>query len=508
MQQELSGPDLTHGIAAADLPDGGILAGHAGGEAVVLVRRGKEIHAIGGTCTHYSGPLAEGLVVGDTIRCPWHHACFDLRTGEALRAPALMPVPVWDVEDRHGWIRVTQKRSAFPASKPRSGAPASVGIIGAGAAGLAAADMLRRRGFTGAIAMFGPEAPVDRPNLSKDYLAGHAPEEWLPLPMPADVEMVHGRVTALDAQSKTLTLDVGSTRAFDAILLATGADPIRLPIPGADQPHVHFLRTAADSRAIIAAAGSGKPVVIIGAGFIGLEVAAALRARGVDVTVVAPETIPLARIMGDEVGRFVQRLHEQHGVHFLLGGGVQSIERDAVIASDGRSLPAGFVVMGTGVRPNTRLAETAGLKVDNGVVVNEFLETSVPGIYAAGDVARWPDPFSGRSLRVEHWVVAEQQAQVAAQNILGEKQRYTHAPFFWSAHYDAVIAYVGNAFGWDAVEVRGSLDDRNALIAYRTGNRIAAVATIFRDRESLEIEHAMERGDYDAVEAIVSSFGA
>lgn len=465
------------------------------GEPALEVRRGDEVFRVGAFCTHYHAPLVDGVVIGDTIRCPWHHACFDLRTGEPLRAPALAPLKVY------GAASAGPIEPSKPAAMLRS-----VGIIGTGAAGHAAADMLRRRGFTGTIAMFGPEEPVDRPNLSKDYLAGNAPEEWLPLPMP-DVELVNRRVAALDAQSKTLKLDDGSSRSFDAILIATGADPIRLPIPGADQPHVHFLRTAADSRAIVAAAEKGKRAVIIGAGFIGLEVAAALRAREVEVTVIAPEDIPLARIMGDEVGRFVQRLHEEHGVHFLLGSGVQSIAPNAVIALDGQSLPADFVVMGTGVRPNAQLAEAAGLKVDNGIVVNECLETSAPGVYAAGDVARWPDRFSGRSLRVEHWVVAQQQAQTAAINILGQRKPYDHAPFFWSAHYDVVIAYVGNAAGWDAVEVRGSLDERNALVAYRTNGRIAAVASIFRDRESLEIENAMERGDYDAVEAIFASSG-
>jgi NADPH-dependent 2,4-dienoyl-CoA reductase/sulfur reductase-like enzyme len=502
MQQELTGPDLKSGIASSDLVD--MLAGHADGEAVLLVRRDGKIHAIGGSCTHYGAPLADGLVVGDTIRCPWHHACFDLNSGEALRAPALMPVAVWDVEEQDGKIRVLGKRDQSARRSPLA-ARHSIGIVGAGAAGLAAADMLRRSGHTGSIAMFGPEAPVDRPNLSKDYLAGNAPEEWLPLPMPADVELMNRRVSALNAQTKTLTLDDGTICAFDRILLATGAEPVRLPIPGADQPHVHYLRTTNDSRAIIAAASKGKRAVIIGAGFIGLEVAAALRAREIDVTVVAPEDIPLARVMGDDVGRFIQRLHEEHGVRFLLGTGVKSIEANAVVTSKGESLPADFVIMGTGVRPNIALAEAAGLAVDNGIVVNECLETSVPGIYAAGDVARWPDRFSGRSIRVEHWVVAEQQAQVAARNIAGAKEPYTHAPFFWSAHYDVTIAYVGNAVGFDAVEVRGSLEDRHALIAYRTKGRVTAVASIFMDRESLAIEHAMEIGDDAEVERILAT---
>jgi len=502
MQSELTGPDLKAGMAASDLADGAMIVGHADGEAVLLTRRGNEIFAIGATCTHYGGPLGEGLIAGNTVRCPWHHACFDLRTGEALRAPALSPVAAWNVEKRGDRLFVTGKRQASPA--PPSAAALHVAIVGAGAAGTGAAEMLRRRGFGGSITWFGLEDPVDRPNLSKEYLAGKAPEEWLPLPVPQDVEFVHRRVTALDARTRTLTIDDGSKRTFDVILLATGADPIRLPIAGSDQPHVRTLRTLADSRAIIAAAEKGKRAVIVGAGFIGLEVAASLRARDVEVAVVAPEDIPLARIMGDEVGRFVQRLHESHGVRFFLGNGVKSIGPGSVLLNDGRSLSADFVVIGAGVRPNVQLAEAAGLRTDNGIVVNEFLETSAPGIYAAGDVARFPDRFTGRNIRVEHWVVAELQGQAAARNMIGPRQPYTAPPFFWSAHYDVIINYAGNAAGWDQVEVRGSLDDRHALIAYRGKGKIAAVATIFMDVESLQVELAMENGDADAVEQIVA----
>ena len=501
MQSELTGPDLKAGIAASDLRDGATLAGHFEGEPVLLVRRGKEIFAIGAACTHYGGPLGEGLVVGDTVRCPWHHACFDLRSGEALRAPAIAPVATYEIEagDR---LRVIRKNVAtgFSPSHERA---ANIAIVGSGAAGFAAAEMLGRRGVKAT--MFGSEDPVDRPNLSKEYLAGNAPEEWLPLPVPDGVERVKLRVTALDAKTKTLTLEDGSTRRFDAILLATGADPIRLPIAGSDQPHVHYLRTAADSRAIVAAAQKGNRAVIVGAGFIGLEAAASLRARGVEVTVVAPEDIPLARIMGDDVGKFVQRVHESHGVRFLLGNGVKAIEAGAVVTANGERLPANLVVIGAGVRPNTKLAEAAGLKVDNGIVVNEFLESSAPGIFAGGDVARFP--FSGNSIRVEHWVVAERQGQAFARNMTGQRQPYSDVPFFWSAHYDVIINYVGNAAGWDQYDVRGSLDDKNALIAYRRGGRVAAVATVFKDVESLEIEAAVEAGDIDLVEQIIARVG-
>jgi apoptosis-inducing factor 3 len=455
------------------------------GEKALIVRRGDETFTIGATCTHYGAPLEEGIIVGDTIRCPWHHACFDLRTGEAVRAPALAPIKIFGVRSQSDRFESGGSAAALR----------NIAIIGTGAAGTAAADMLRRRGFAGAIAMFGTEAPVDRPNLSKDYLAGHASEEWLPLPLPDDVERIEKRVTALDAKTKTLTLDDGSTRAFDAILIATGAEPVRLPIPGADSPRVHYLRTLADSRAIIALAEKGRRAAIVGAGFIGLEVAAALRGREVDVDVYAPEEIPLSRVMGDEVGTFIRRLHESHGVRFHLGQPVRSID----------DLQADFVVIGGGVRPNVQLAEAAGLKVDNGIVVDERLETSAKGIYAAGDVARYPDRFSGRSIRVEHWAVAENLGQTAARNILGAREPHAVPPFFWSAHYDVTIAYVGNAVGWDAAEVHGSLDERRAMIAYRTGGRVAAVAAIGMDKECLLAEAAMERGDHEELARIVSA---
>ena len=504
MQSELKGPDLKGGIAAADLRDGATIVGHVDGEAVALVRRGKDVFAIGATCTHYSGPVGEGLVVGDTIRCPWHHACFDLRTGEALRGPAISPLAVYDVEVGER-IRVKGKRSPLSPRRADRVQREGIAIVGSGAAGFAAAEMLHRRGKSATL--FGLEDPVDRPNLSKDYLAGNAPEEWLPLPLPDSVEFVRHRVTALDAKTKTLTLDDGSTRRFDAILLVTGSDPIRLPIAGSGQPHVHYLRTVADSRAIIAAAQKGKRAVIVGAGFIGLEVAASLRAREVDVAVVAPEDTPLARVMGNDVGRFIQRLHESHGVRFFLRNGVKTIEPVSVLLHDGRTLPADLVIIGAGVRPNVQLAEAAGLRLHHGIVVNEFLETSAPGIYAAGDIARFPDRFGGTSIRVEHWVVAERQGQAFARNMTGPPQPYSDPPFFWSAHYDVSINYVGNAAGWDQFEVRGSLDGHNALIAYRRAGRTVAVATIFKDLESLEIEAAMEAGDADLVEQVASRVG-
>jgi NADPH-dependent 2,4-dienoyl-CoA reductase/sulfur reductase-like enzyme/nitrite reductase/ring-hydroxylating ferredoxin subunit len=510
-EQKLSGPDLAAGIADTDLADGALLLGHAGGEAVLLARQGDSLFAVAASCSHYGGPLAEGLLVGHTVRCPWHHACFDLRTGEAVRAPALNAVACFDVESAGGRIRVGGKREP-EAPAATGGGPASVVIVGAGAAGNAAAERLRRLGFGGGITLVGidPDLPYDRPNLSKDYLAGNAPEDWIPL-HPREfydelrVELRLGqRAAAIDPSSREVRFADGSRLSYGSLLLATGAEPIRLAVPGGDLPHVHTLRTLADSRALIAAARGGGRAVVVGASFIGLEVAASLRARGVEVTVVAPDSLPLSRVLGPELGHFIRGLHEEHGVAFRLGEKPSAITPGEVHLAGGGSLPAELVVVGIGVRPAVALAEAAGLALDRGVAVDRYLETSVRGIFAAGDIARWPDPHSGEAIRVEHWVVAERQGQIAAENILGRRQAFDQVPFFWSQHYDVPINYVGHAATWDETVVHGSLADRNASVEFRGGGKVRAVATVYRDRESLEAELAMERRDPAALAAVLA----
>lgn len=498
---ELTGPDLKEGVAAAELADGGMLLGHADGQAVLLARRGSEIFAVDASCTHYGGPLAEGLFTGDTVRCPWHHACFNLRTG-APTAPALNPISCWKVEKRGERLVVLGKADPKPPPADPAKGLSSVVILGGGAAAQAAAEMLRREGYGGAITMLSADAaaPVDRPNLSKDYLAGNAPEEWIPLRSTEffaeqKIDLVLGaRATAIDVAGKRVTVESGKSYEYGALLIATGADPIRLDIPGSELPHVHTLRTLADSRAIIARAESAKRAVVIGASFIGLEVAASLRARNLEVHVIAPESRPLEKILGAGIGDFLRSLHEEHGVVFHLGQTPTSIDAKGVTLSNGEVLAADLVVTGIGVRPATGLAEKAGLKIDRGIAVNEWLETSQAGIFAAGDVARWPDPHSGEAIRVEHWVVAERHGQIAALNILGRKQRCDIVPFFWSQHYDVAVAYVGHAATWDTIAVDGSLAERNCTLRYRRGDKTLAVVTIGRDGDSLAAEHAMEGG--------------
>jgi NADPH-dependent 2,4-dienoyl-CoA reductase/sulfur reductase-like enzyme/nitrite reductase/ring-hydroxylating ferredoxin subunit len=496
-----AGPDLAKGIAFSEF-SGPTLLGHVDDEDVLLVRSGAEIFAIDAHCSHYHGPLAEGLVTGEAIRCPWHHACFDLRTGEATRAPALAPIAVWKVEHQGDRIFVREKQSQpKPDVKGAVDAPGRIVIVGGGAAGFAAAEMLRRQDYRGSIVMLSQDAiaPVDRPNLSKDYLAGSAPEDWLPLRpddfyAKANIDLrLNTEVTSIDTKTRRVVLAGGETVAYDCLLLATGAEPVRLPIPGADQPHVHVLRSLADSRAIIGLADGARRAIVIGASFIGLEAAAALRARDVEVHVVGLEQRPMERVLGPEMGDFVRSLHEEHGVIFHLGDTVTAIDGKRATLKSGGVLEADVVVVGVGVRPRLALAEKAGLAVDRGVTVNAYLETSVPGVYAAGDIARWPDPHTGENIRVEHWVVAERQGQTAARNMLGQREVFDAVPFFWSQHYDVPINYVGHAEKWDEIAVDGSIAGKDCLLRYKNGGRVIAVASIYRDTASLEAEWAMEK---------------
>jgi NADPH-dependent 2,4-dienoyl-CoA reductase/sulfur reductase-like enzyme/nitrite reductase/ring-hydroxylating ferredoxin subunit len=504
-----SGPDLTQGIASADLAEGK-LVGHVGDQDVLLVRSGTELFAVDAHCSHYHGPLVEGLVVDGAIRCPWHHACFDLRTGEAVRAPAFNALSCWRVEQRDGQIfvrekleqKLEQQPQLRPAASTSADAPETIVIVGGGAAGFAAAEMLRRQDFRGQIMMFGQEVapPIDRPNLSKDYLAGSAPEDWMPLKpdsfyQEANIDLrVDTEVTRIDAKARHVVTAGGETIAYDRLLLATGAEPVRLPFPGAEQPHVHTLRSLADSRAIINAAQGARRAIVIGASFIGLEVAAALRARDIEIHVVAPEKRPMERILGPQMGDFVHALHKEHGVIFHLEDTVTAIDGRRATLKSGNVLEADVVVVGVGVRPRLALAESAGLVLDRGVAVDAYLETSVPGIYAAGDIARWPDPHSGEKIRVEHWVVAERQGQTAARNMLGQRVAFDAVPFFWSQHYDVPINYVGHAEQWDEIVVDGDINARDCLLRYKSKGRVLAVASIYRDLASLQAELAMEQG--------------
>jgi NADPH-dependent 2,4-dienoyl-CoA reductase/sulfur reductase-like enzyme/nitrite reductase/ring-hydroxylating ferredoxin subunit len=495
--------NFRNGVAAKLIREGSMLAGHVEGESALLVRHDGTVYAIGAVCTYHGASLADGMVVDGEIRCPCHHACYSLETGDVTRAPALNPLPRWEVHEHGGRIFVGRKckvrdpltMRAVPRSKLRM-----VVIVGGGAAGTAAAETLRARGFKGTITIIDPDedAPYDRPSLSKDYLAGTAPQDRLPL-RPPGFHAQHGirrmvdAAVAVDSEKRNVQLQSGAIISYDALIIATGATPLRLRIPGADLPHVRVLRTLRDCEALIRVVNQSKRIVIAGAGFIGMEAAAALRQRDKAVTLVAPEMIPLCHVLGPTIGGSLMRLHQQHGVQFKLGRSLLAINERAVLLDDRTILPADAVLLATGVTPQLDIADSAGLNIDHGVVVDEYMATSVRGVYAVGDIARYPDPRSGDRIRLGHWMVAQRQGEVAARNILGERVRLDAVPFFSTRQYDVTVSCVGHAEDYTHIQVVGSPESGSCSAWFMNGRQLHAHVSIGRERESLKVERQLEK---------------
>jgi len=493
-------PDFTQGVALSRIPADGVLLGRVGEDRVLLARVDGALVAVGATCSHYGGALHEGLRVGATIHCPLHHACFDLRTGVALKAPALSPLARWRVEERDGLAFIAESLEAVRAPQ-RDGRtdPASIVIVGGGAAGFAAAQRLRDLGYAGNLTLLSADAaaPYDRPNVSKDYLAGTAEPEWMPLK--DDAFYRNGKIVlrtstpveAIDAAARRLSLAGGETLAYDVLLLATGAEPNRPSTPGFERENVYVLRSLQDSDRLVAAAVRGATVAIVGSSFIGLEAAASLRTRGLAVHVIGRETSPLESKLGPAIGKLVQSLHERNGVQFHLGRSVERFDGRLLTLDDGSSVAADVVVLGVGVTPRLELAQSANLALDKGVLVDASMRSSDPHIFAAGDIARFPNPLGGAPIRVEHWVLAERLGQIAASGMLGIDEGLSEPPFFWSVHYDVTIRYVGHADRWDRIEEIGTVAEKDAEVRYIKDGAVVAVATINRDLASLEAEQRL-----------------
>ncbi|ODU40483.1 MAG: hypothetical protein ABS98_15565 [Lysobacteraceae bacterium SCN 69-48] len=491
----LSGPDFTAGVALASIPVGGVLLGHVGDAPVLLALVDGKPHAVSASCTHYGGPLGEGLRVGDEIRCPWHHACFSLRSGKAMKAPAFAPLDCWkvDVEGERVFVRGEQV-AADAAAEPVATSLQDVLIVGGGAAGFACAQRLRERGFAGRITLLSEDSapPVDRPNLSKDYLAGSAPAEWIPLQPPAYYRE-HGidlhldcAVTALDLRERRVTTRAGQRFGYDALLLATGAEAARIPLPRFDLPNVFTLRSLADADALIRGIADAGTIAVIGSGFIGMEAASALRARGLAVHVVTPEALPLERILGARLAQHLLDLHRSHGVRFHLQTQAEHFDGHNLRLANGDTLAVDALLVGIGVRPRIQLADAAGLRIENGIVVDDRLRTAAAGVYAAGDVARYP--HAGGMARVEHWVHAQRQGQCVADNMLGDDRAFDDPPFFWTHHYGTDLRYLGHGSGWNRIEVDGDPAAHDCLARYYRDDVLVAAAAIGRDRGLLALQ--------------------
>jgi len=504
MAEKNKGPDFTQGIASADLAPGAMLRGTVGEAPVVLVRSEAGLRAFSAKCTHLGAMLDTGILAGGEIRCPWHHARFSADTGEAVAAPAFAPLDCYRVEERDGRITVGARSEAkAPHAAPT--APEQIVILGTGAAGFACAFELAKRGAGGSVTLIGEEAdaPYDRTACSKQYLAGKKERGGVAF-KETDFLTDNGvtlrtgaRVEAIDPMGQTIQLTGGETLAFDALVIATGAAPQRLGTPGFDRSNVHVLRSLGDADAIIAAAGEGKRALIVGASFIGLEAAASLRGRGVEVDVVAPGEIPMRKVLGEEVGRMIRALHEENGVRFHAGK-VRSYDGARAVLEDGTDLPADFVVLGLGVSPRVALAAEAGLELASpedggGILVDGRLETSYPGIFAAGDVASLRRASGEGRQRIEHWVHAERQGQHVARVLLGQGERFEEVPFFWSAHYGTSLRYVGHADGVATAEMDGSAEARDFALRIRDDTGGEAVVTCKRDKVSLQTEAEWER---------------
>ncbi|MGB8990844.1 MAG: FAD-dependent oxidoreductase [Desulfobaccales bacterium] len=491
-----------------DFQDGDMQEIALGETKIVLARVKGKFYAMAGTCTHYGGPLAEGALNGPRVVCPWHQAAFDLTTGALAEPPALDWLPCFTVRVEGDDVYITvpdkiEERRTPAMAKREAGADGRTFVIlGAGAAGNAAAETLRQDGFRGRIVMITQEQrlPYDRPNLSKGYMSGEAGPQDLPWRAAGfyrdyDIEVLLGRrATGVNPAQQTVALADGPPMTYDTLLLATGAVPRNLEVPGAQLGNVFTLRTPEDTDKIVAAAASASRAVCLGAGFIGMEVAASLTKRGLAVTVVGAGPVPLARQLGPEIGRVLQQVHEEHGVAFRLGRRVTRLTGDdrvrRVVLDDGDTLDTDLVMVGLGASPATAFLHGLPLAADGSVPVDRYLQVQA-GVYAAGDIARFPDWRTQETIRIEHWRLAEQHGRIAAHNMAGNKVAFTGVPFFWTDHFDQMLQYVGHVTAYDELIIHGELAARDFLAFYVKGHRVLAAAALQRDRQLAALAELM-----------------
>jgi NADPH-dependent 2,4-dienoyl-CoA reductase/sulfur reductase-like enzyme/nitrite reductase/ring-hydroxylating ferredoxin subunit len=498
-----------------DLKDGQMKRVPAENTEVLLSRINGEFYAVGAFCPHYGAPLDLGVLSGERVVCPWHHACFNAKTGDLLEPPSRDSLPHYEVkiDGEDLIVRIPQKTSdrelpkmvKFDLSSDRR----TFVIIGAGAAGNAAAQALREDGFKGKVIMITYEnrLPYDRPNLSKDYLQGKAHEDWMPLRAQDfydeyGIELIRGRrVEQADIRKKMVLLHNGDTLNYDKLLLTTGGRAIDLEVPGNKLKNIFTLRTYDDAERIIRACESSSRAAIIGASFIGMETAYSLRKRGGEVSVIAPESVPFEHVFGREIGKLFHKLHEDNGVRFKLGRSVSKFEGkdkvESVVLDDGEIAEADLVVVGIGVKPATDIIRGMDLMKDGSIKVDKYL-CAAEDVYAAGDIASFPDWRTGELTRIEHWRTAEQHGRIAARNMAGHEIPYESVPFFWTMQVGLNFRYVGYVKDWDDLIIDGDLSSKRFIAYYVRNNQVLAVAGNKRDKEMAAIEELMRKGKMPA----------
>ena len=498
------------------LEEGKMQQFEAGGRKVLLARFENKYWAIAPECPHAGASLAEGVIKEGRVVCPWHNACFSLRTGELLEPPALEGVACYPTSVEAGtvYVELSEQKTVGPELSEEVAGDRTFVILGGGAAGCAAAQMLRQMKFSGRIILISEseQPPYDRTKLSKAYLQQDEAGD-VDLLKPISFYKRYNimlktatKATKLSAKTQTITCDDGETIQYDALLLATGGKVKKIPMDGSDLEGVFTLRRAQDARAILNASKLAKKVVVVGSGFIGMEVASSLNQQGLEVTVVTPDSVPFKKVLGERVGRLMMQIHESHGVSFRLESKVTAFRGDgsvsAVELESGEVLPADMVVVGIGVQPATEFIEGIELDEDDqSVPVNQYLQAA-PNVYAAGDIAQFPHFMTGKPVRIEHWRLAMQHGRTAAQNMTGENVAFKSVPFFWTGQYDVKLRYIGHAEQWDEVVIQGSLEDKSFLAFYIKENQTLAVSGIGRDREIAAISELIGTAQMPNVEAL------
>ena len=481
-----------------DLKDGEMKAVSVGdGREILLTRIKDSYNALGANCTHYGAPLSEGVLCNGVIMCPWHHACFDAKTGNLLDPPARDSLPKYETkiagDDIIVLVPEELETSRIPDMiKLNSSDNRNYVIVGGGAAGNAAAQSLREGGYTGKIMMITEENrfPYDRPNLSKDYLSGEAQPEWMPLRgedfyKENGIEILFNRkVKGVDVAAKEIIFDDNNRMKYGKILLATGGVPRNINIPGANLKNIFYLRSFEDCDKIIEACKKASKAVVIGASFIGMEAAYSLHERKLNVTVVAPEEVPFKNIFGNEIGNLIKNLQEDHGIKFKLSTQLSKFEGDekvgSVVLSNGEKIECDLVVIGIGVKPATDFIKGINLEKDGSIKVDEYLRAD-EDTFAAGDIATFP--YNGNNIRIEHWRLAEQMGRIAGFNMAGKKIKFNKQPFFWTAQAGLNIRYAGYAKDWDETITWGNINSKEFITFLVKNNKVAAVIGSNRNAE-------------------------